>query len=114
MSDPDVGFVAVLLVDLHFPEAGSLKAKRRDLQSIKALLHGRFGAAVAETAFHDLWQRARLTVALTSGSAAHLEQMVDRVCGWLDSRCPAGVDVQRFFASTEDLRDLMSTLGPGG
>jgi uncharacterized protein YlxP (DUF503 family) len=114
VSDPRGGFVAVLVVDLHFPDAGSLKAKRKDLQSIKALLRGRFGAAVAETGFQELWQRARLTVALTSGSAAHLDEAVDHVCTWLDARCPAGVSVERMFASAEDLRDVMSTLRLGG
>ena len=114
MSDPGGGFVAVLVVDLHFPEAGSLKAKRKELHSIKAVLHGRFGAAVAETAYHDLWQRARLTVALASRSAAHLEEAVDHTCGWLDARCPAGVAVERMFASTDDLYDVMSTLRLGG
>ena len=40
------GFVAVLVIDLHFPEAGSLKSKRKELSSIKAQLHSRLGAAV--------------------------------------------------------------------
>ena len=44
----DSGFVAVLVIDLHFPDAGSLKSKRKELSSIKAQLHGRLGAAVAE------------------------------------------------------------------
>jgi uncharacterized protein YlxP (DUF503 family) len=114
MSHSGSGYVAMLVVDLHFPEAGSLKSKRKDLQSIKAVLQGRFGAAVSETDFHDLWQRARLTVALTSGSLAHLEEASDRLSGWLDARCPAGVSVERIFASTEDLRDVMSSSGFGG
>ena len=33
------GFVAVLVIDLHFPDAGSLKGKRKELSSIKAQLH---------------------------------------------------------------------------
>ena len=41
------GFIAVMVIELHFPEAGSLKAKRKELSSIKAQLHGRLGAAVA-------------------------------------------------------------------
>ncbi len=64
----DSGFVAVLVIDLHFPDAGSLKGKRKELSSIKAQLHGRLGAAVAEVDHQDLWQRARLTAALTGGS----------------------------------------------
>jgi uncharacterized protein len=108
------GFVAVLVIELHFPEAGSLKAKRKDLQSIKAVLHGRFGAAVAETDHQDLWQRATLTAALTSGSLPHLTEAADHVEQWLDARCPAGVHVERLTASLEDLEDVMSPARRGG
>ena len=62
------GFVAVLVIELHFPDAGSLKGKRKELSSIKAQLHGRLGVTVAETGHQDLWQRATLTAALTGGS----------------------------------------------
>jgi uncharacterized protein YlxP (DUF503 family) len=98
------GFVALLVIDLHFPEAGSLKSKRRELSSIKAQLHGRLGAAVAEVDHQDLWQRARLTAALTSGSLSTLSTAVDGVERWLEARCPDGVGVQRLIASVEDLQ----------
>jgi uncharacterized protein YlxP (DUF503 family) len=98
------GFVALLVIDLHFPEAGSLKTKRRELSSIKAQLHGRLGAAVAEVDHQDLWQRARLTAALTSGSLSALSAAADGVERWLDARCPTGVTVSRVIASVEDLQ----------
>jgi uncharacterized protein YlxP (DUF503 family) len=98
------GFVAVLVVDLHFPEAGSLKAKRKELSSIKAQLRVRLGAAVAEVAFQDLWQRSRLTVALTAGSASGLEAAADSVERWLLARWPEHVRIDRIVASVEDLR----------
>jgi uncharacterized protein YlxP (DUF503 family) len=98
------GFVALLVIDLHFPEAESLKTKRRELSSIKAQLHTRLGAAVAEVDHQDLWQRARLTAALTSGSLSTLAAAADGVQRWLESRCPAGVAVQRVIASVEDLQ----------
>jgi uncharacterized protein YlxP (DUF503 family) len=104
----ETGFVAVLVIELHFPEAGDLKAKRRELASTKALLQTRFTAAVAETGFQDLWQRARLLVALTGGSRARLAQHVDRLCGWLDARFPGGVRVERIYASVEDLLNGVS------
>ena len=94
----------MMLIDLHFPDAASLKGKRRELSSIKAQLRGRLGAAVAEVDHQDLWQRARLTAALTSGSLGTLEKAVDNVERWLDSRCPDGVRVQRLLVSVEDLR----------
>lgn len=108
------GYVAVLVIELHFPEAGSLKAKRRELASTKALLQTRFGAAVSETAHHDLWQRGQLVAALTAGSQGHLEEKVDRVCGWLDARCPSGVRIERLVASVGDLMNVVSTSEFGG
>src|SRR6202011_891109 len=95
----DGGFVAVLVIELHFPDAGSLKSKRKDLASIKAQLHGRLGAAVAEVAHQDLWQRATLTAALTGGSLPALNTAADNVERWLEYRCPDGVHVQRIVAS---------------
>jgi uncharacterized protein len=105
------GFVAVLVVDLHFSEAGSLKSKRKELSSIKAGLHTRLGVAVSETEYHDLWQRARLTVSLTGRSATGLSALVDKVERWLESRCPDGVHVERILASVDDLRDFATPSG---
>jgi uncharacterized protein len=98
------GFVAVLVIDLHFPDAGSLKSKRKELSSIKAQLRGRLGVAVSETDHQDLWQRATLTAALAGGSLATLAAAADNVERWLESRCPDGVSVERLIASVEDLR----------
>jgi uncharacterized protein len=57
------GYVGILSAELYFPENHSLKGKRKDLLSVKAQLQRRFGAAVAEVDHHEVWQRARLTVA---------------------------------------------------
>lgn len=108
------GFVAVLVIDLHFPEAGSLKSKRKELSSIKAQLQGRLGASVAEIEYQDLWQRSRLTAALSGRSLVQLASAADRIERWLDARCPDGVRIERIFASVEDLRDVVPTSGAGG
>jgi uncharacterized protein YlxP (DUF503 family) len=98
------GFVAVLVVHLHFPSAGSLKAKRRELMPIKAGLQGRLGAAVAETDHHDRWQRATLTAALAARSATDAAGIADAAERWLHAHAPDGTWVERLFASVEDLR----------
>ena len=98
------GFVAVLVIDLHFPDAGSLKAKRKQLSSIKAQLHGRLGAAVSETDHQDLWQRATLTASLTGGSLHTLSAATDELERWVLARCPDGARVERLLVSVEDLR----------
>ena len=98
------GFVAVLVIDLLFPDAGSLKAKRHELKSIKAQLRTRLGVAVAETGGQETWQRSTLTVALTGGSLTHLQASADQVERWILARWPEQVRVERVLASVEDLR----------
>jgi uncharacterized protein len=71
------GFVGILSVELHFPESGSLKGKRKFVKSAKAQLQNRFGAAVAEVDHHELWQRARLTVACVAREHGELERLLD-------------------------------------
>ncbi len=70
------GFVGILSVELHFPEAGSLKGKRKHVKSAKAQLQNRFGASVAEVEHHDLWQRARLTVACVARDHREAERLL--------------------------------------
>jgi len=71
------GYVGILAVELHFPEAGSLKGKRKFVRSAKAQLVNRVGASVAEVAHHDLWQRAGLTVACVAREAHEAERLLD-------------------------------------
>jgi uncharacterized protein YlxP (DUF503 family) len=70
------GYVGILTVELHFPEAGSLKGKRKYVKSAKAQLQNRFGASVAEVDHHDLWQRAALTVACVSREYGETERLL--------------------------------------
>ena len=72
-----MGYVGILSVDLHFPEAGSLKGKRKFVRSAKAQLQNRFGASVAEVDHHELWQRSRLTVACVAREAREAERLLD-------------------------------------
>ena len=54
--------VGVMTWELHLEGCRSLKEKRHVLKSLKDRLHNRFNVSAAETAHHDLWQRAELTV----------------------------------------------------
>jgi uncharacterized protein len=71
------GYVGILSVELHFPENHSLKGKRKELLSVKAQLQRRFGASVAEVDHHDVWQRARLTVACVARGHKELQELLD-------------------------------------
>ena len=105
MAAADGAYVALLLVHLHFPEAGSLKAKRKDLASVKAQLHGRMGVTVAEVAHQDLWQRATLAAAVTAGSISRVEEATDRVERFLLERFPETCRVERKVRSFDEVWD---------
>ena len=97
-----MSFVSVLEIHLHFPENGSLKGKRKELQSVKAQLHQRFGAAVAETDHHDLWQRSTITASLVGRTTADVNACADRIERWLDGQFPQGVHVERGVLSIDE------------
>ena len=71
------GYVGILSVELHFPEAGSLNGKRKYVKSAKARLQNRFGVSVAEVDHHDLWQRSRLTMSCVTREYREAEQLLD-------------------------------------
>ena len=71
------GYVGILSAELHFPESGSLKGKRKELLSVKAQLQRRFGASVAEVDHHELWQRSRLTLSCVARRHRELEELLD-------------------------------------
>ena len=71
------GYIGILSVELHFPEASSLKGKRKYVKSAKAQLQNRFGASVAEVDHHELWQRARLTLSCVAREYREAEQLLD-------------------------------------
>jgi uncharacterized protein YlxP (DUF503 family) len=102
---PDA-YVALLLIHIHFPDSGSLKSKRKDLSSVKAQLHGRYGVTVAEVDGQDTWQRATLAAALTAGSMGTLASSTDRVERFLLDRFPECVRVERTLTSFDDAGGL--------
>jgi len=93
-------------VHLHFPDVGSLKGKRAELNRIKAHLRDRCGATVAEVAHQDTWQRSTLAVAVTGGSPGRCDAAADGIERLLDARFPQGVRVERQVASWNDLESL--------
>ena len=96
-------FVCLLEIQLHFPESGSLKGKRRDLSSLKAQLQRRFGAAVAETDHHDLWQRATLTAAVVGRTPSIVDDTASKLARYVESQFPDGVRVERGLITTDEV-----------
>jgi uncharacterized protein YlxP (DUF503 family) len=96
------GFVGILSVELHFPEAGSLKGKRKYVKSAKAQLQQRFGASVAEVDHHDLWQRARLTLSCVARGHREVEALLDGAERYLAGQAFELVRVERDVVTLDD------------
>lgn len=89
------GYVGILSFDLHFPDNHSLKGKRKELLSLKAQLGKRFGASVAEVDHHEVWQRARLTMACVAREHRQLVDLLDGAERFIGSRGYELIRVER-------------------
>jgi uncharacterized protein YlxP (DUF503 family) len=96
------GYVGILTVELYFPESGSLKGKRRYVKSAKAQLQQRFGASAAEVDHHELWQRARLTVACVARGHRELGELLDAAERWLSGQEFEVTRVERRIVDPDD------------
>src|SRR5206468_12673127 len=97
------GYVGILSAELHFPENGSLKGKRKELLSVKAQLQRRFGASVAEVDYHDLWQRSRVTLSCVARGHRELEELLDGAERFLAGQAFELARVEREVVMLEDL-----------
>jgi uncharacterized protein len=96
------GYVGILSVELHFPEAGSLKGKRRFVKSAKAQLQNRFGASVAEVDHHDRWQRARLTIACVAREHNEADRLLEEAVRYLSGQEYELVSTEREVVRLEE------------
>jgi len=96
------GFVGILTCELHFPDAHSLKDKRHHLRSAKAQLQRRVGASVAEVDHHDVWQRARITVACAAREHKEAERLLDEAERWLRGQAWEVALSDRFIVDPDD------------
>ena len=71
--------VGLCTVELHFPDAQSLKSKRKILLSLKARLQNRFNISIAEIDEMDLWQKSILGIASVANESARVNQTLEHV-----------------------------------
>lgn len=68
--------IALLTLDIHIPEAHSLKDKRMVVRRLKDRLRTKFNVAVSEVDHQDLWQRSQLSVVTVGSDETFLEKVL--------------------------------------
>jgi len=71
--------VGLLTLELHIPDAQSLKDKRQVLRSLKDKLRRDFNVAVAELEHHDTWKRSVVGIVTISNEEKHLREVLQKV-----------------------------------
>lgn len=96
------GWVGILVFELHFPEAHSLKEKRRHVRAAKAQLQRRVGASVAEVDHHEVWQRVRLTAACVAREQREVERLLAEAERWLYGQAWEVAGLERIVLDPEE------------
>ena len=71
--------IGLCTVELHFPDAQSLKGKRKILVSLITKLQNQFNISIAEIDENHLWQKAILGIASVANETARVNQTLDHV-----------------------------------
>jgi uncharacterized protein len=71
--------VGLLTLELHIPDAQSLKDKRQVLRSLKDRLRRDFNVAVAELDHQDTWQRSVVGIVTLSNEEKHVAEVLQKV-----------------------------------
>jgi uncharacterized protein YlxP (DUF503 family) len=76
--------VGVSSFELHLHSSRSLKDKRRVVKSLVDRIHQRFRVSVAETDFHDLHQRAEISLAVVTNGEGEMESLMEEIHGLVE------------------------------
>lgn len=76
--------VGLLTLEIHIPDAQSLKDKRQVLRSLKDRLRGHLNVAVAELDFQDAWQRSVIGVVTLANEERHAGEELQRALAEAD------------------------------
>lgn len=77
--------IGISVFELHVPAARSLKQKRKVVKSLIERIHQRFRVSIAETGFHDLHQRAEISIAAVTLTAREGEKLFEAVRQLIES-----------------------------
>jgi uncharacterized protein YlxP (DUF503 family) len=75
---------AAMEVELRLRDVHSLKEKRGLIKAMGSAIRKQFPVGFAETDHQDLWQRAQVGIAVTTGDAHQLDRLIHTIRRYLD------------------------------
>jgi len=78
--------IVAAMITLVIPESDSLKGKRRVVKSLIERVRHKFEAAVAEVGDNDLWQKAKIGVALVGNDSQLLNTRLQQIMKFMENQ----------------------------
>ena len=76
--------IGIIVVELFMDGVSSLKAKRKEIRSIKDRLKNTFNVSVSEIDNQELWQRSSIGIVTVGSDTSHVQESLDRVVNFLE------------------------------
>jgi len=83
--------VALTRLTIILHDNASLKGKRKVVKSLIEKVRHKFEAATAEVDDHDLWQKAKIGVALVGNDATLLEARLQQIMHFMEAQYPVEI-----------------------
>ncbi|MBN1899136.1 MAG: DUF503 domain-containing protein [Spirochaetes bacterium] len=71
--------IGICKILYHFPYAGSLKEKRRRLNSMKGILRKKFNISISEIDYQNYWQKTILGIAVVNNDKKILDRIFYKI-----------------------------------
>ncbi len=71
--------VGLLTLDLHIPEANSLKTKRMAIKSLIDRIKNKFNVSVAEVDAQNLWQRSVIGISMVANETVIINKVFEKI-----------------------------------
>jgi len=79
MPPSEIMIVGLLTLDLHIPEANSLKAKRMVIKSLIDRVKNKFNVSISEVDAQNLWQRSVIGIAMVANETLIINKVFEKI-----------------------------------
>ena len=80
--------IALLSLEIHIPDAHSLKDKRMVVRRVKDRLRSNFNVSVAEVEHQELWQRSLISVVTVGSDEQSVQQTLNQALDDVERSTP--------------------------